>query len=417
MKDQFEQHLKTSLDSFEAKYDPAHWADMESRLNKTGAGKSFSGKTLGIAAGIIAVAGLVYYFSTTNSGNKQAENTITTAQNIVPNNHDTKVNSVQENLEKPATSNVISDNSKKEKVTAEKKNLEQKVISTEKSETSVVNNTREGKENNRAEVQQPPTPTSSSLNASFHSQHSVCLGTAAEFTVNNAKSSCTYRWDFGNGKTSGEQNPKHIYAKAGTYTVKLRLTSVKDKTFAEQKNTVVVNPVPNIDMNHSLSDENPSLVNFEAKDGSTLLTTGSKNWSWDFGDKQTSKEQNPSHSYIKKGSYDVVVTATNNYGCSSSARKLVTIENIFPLAPTGFSPNGDGINDLWMPASFLNGDYNFTLTIFDKSGKGIYTTADKNSPWNGANTKVGETFTWKAMVKDKNGKESSYSGVVIIAGE
>ena len=91
MKNQFEQHLKTSLENYEVKYNPAHWEDMQSRLNKTSAGKSSSaGKVLGIAAAVIATAGLVYFLSTNNMENIPSEKSITTAQNI-PTTNETKV--------------------------------------------------------------------------------------------------------------------------------------------------------------------------------------------------------------------------------------------------------------------------------------------------------------------------------------
>ena len=407
MKDNFEQHLKTSLDSFEAKYNPAHWADMESRLNKSGAGKSVStGKILGIAAGIISVAGLVYYFSTNDSGNKQTDNTITTAQNIPLNNNVEKDPSTTLKVTNNNEPEVIANNnSKEEKAISENKISKEKISSQEKTETITENKSDKQEQPQTSTIE--PNASNAGLNASFHSQNSVCLGTAAEFTADGVKTTCTYRWEFGDGKTSGEQSPKHTYAKAGTYTVKLRLTSTKDKTSDEQKNILVVNSVPNIDMNYNVSDENPSLVNFEAKDGNV------KEWNWDFGDKQSSGKQNPSHEY-KKGNYDVIVTATNTSGCSSSARKLVAIENEFPLAPTAFSPNNDGINETWMPGSFTNGDYNFSLTVFDRTGKEVFKTSDKNNAWRGDNAKTGDRFTWKAAVKDKNGKEANYQGVITI---
>ena len=415
MKNQFEQYLKQSLGNYEVKYNSAHWTDMESRLNKASVGKSLSaGKILGIAAGIITVAGLIYFFIANNSENKQQKNTTITAQKFSANNNDSKNNQINK-LNTETKSEVTSvNNSNKEKVNTNNKDTEKKIISTETSETQTSNNTKENRTDTKEQVQitktEPPLSPNSAFNAAFHlNQNSVCAGTTVEFNADNAKVPCTYHWEFGDGKTSGEQSPKHVYQKTGTYTVKLRLTSTTDKTSDEQKNTLIVNPSPNIEVNYSASNENPSLINFEAKDGSV------REWSWDFGDKQVSKEQSPSHAYSKKSNYDVIVTATNYSGCSSSSRKLVNIENLFPLAPTGFSPNNDGTNDSWIPASFANGDYNFTLTISDKSGREVYKTSDKNSPWDGANTKVGETFSWKAEVKDKNGKVSSYSGYIIIA--
>lgn len=407
MNNKFEQHLKQALDNYQANYNSAHWEDMNKRLDKLHAGKSSSlGKTIGIAAGVVATAGLIYFFSTNNSENKQPEKINTTAQNVTVNNNETKQNPVEQKVEvkneKPEVK--TNDNSKTEKAIAENKTAEQttKTADENKQVQTAATNTQ------NTQPEQEPLAAPSSLSATFHfNQPTVCAGTAVQFNADNTVP-CTYRWDFGDGKTSGEINPKHTYAKAGAYIVKLHLTSTKDKTSDEQKNTLTVNPVPNIDMNYSMPDDNnPSLVSFEAKDGSI------KEWNWDFGDKQSSTKQNPIHEY-KKGSYDVIVTATNTSGCNSTSRKLITIENEFPLAPTAFSPNGDGRNDTWMPASFANGDYNFTLTIIDKTETGIYKTSDKNHPWDGGNAKPGERFTWKASVKDKNGKETNYSGVITI---
>lgn len=36
------------------------------------------------------------------------------------------------------------------------------------------------------------------------------------------------------------------------------------------------------------------------------------NWSWDFGDDNTSEEQNPSHRYFSNGTYTIVLTVTDN---------------------------------------------------------------------------------------------------------
>src|SRR6266487_3870202 len=98
MKNQFEQHLKTSLENYKAEYDPAHWEDMQNRLNKTASGKSSSaGKVLGIAAALVAVAGLAYFISTNNSEITSAEKT--TSSNIVATPNGVKENNIQKEEE------------------------------------------------------------------------------------------------------------------------------------------------------------------------------------------------------------------------------------------------------------------------------------------------------------------------------
>lgn len=416
MKSQFEQHLKQSLENYEVKYNSAHWADMEKRLDKMSAGKpaSNAGKIIGIAAAGIAAVGLIYFLSTNHSEKTKVEQPAASSQVVSSAKTETQENQVRQN-ENSQTVNHNSEIASKENVTKEKTITIEKNNSSETKpaaeKTESTNNVTENKtENQKAQTQNPPQQVQiNSFNAAFNSPSSACSGTAVEFSA-LTKEQSVYHWDFGDGKTSGETNPKHIFQKAGTYTVKLKLTSVKNKTTDEQKNTLTVNPVPITEINSSVADDNnPSLIIFEAKDKTI------KDWSWNFGDGQNSKEQNPAHSYIKTGTYDVIATTTNNFGCSVSVRKTINIENLFPLAPNSFTPNGDGKNDEWMPISFVSGDYNFTLRIFDRNGQKVFETSDKNNAWDGANTKAGDVFIWKATVKEKNGKEANYSGTITVA--
>ena len=182
------------------------------------------------------------------------------------------------------------------------------------------------------------------------------------------------------------------------------------KTDIEQKNTVTVIAAPSVQLDYSGSDDNGLLVNFEA-DGDKVA-----DWKWDFGDKKTAATQNPAHTYARKGNYKVAVTAKNAAGCSSVVLKDVNLKNeINLLAPNAFSPDGNGVNDTWMPVALLNGDYIFTLTISNKAGNVVFKTTDKNNPWDGQNAKTGDTFRWVAVVKDKNGEDTNYQGLITIS--
>jgi len=409
-----EGHIKASLENYEAPYNSADWADMENRLNNSKAGKSSNlGKGLMIAASVIAVAGLIYYFSANNSENK------TTEKIIVAENTDLKNNSVQEIksdnpelvIHNPESDNIKSSvlsesaadkTSQKENASSNNKEEEKTGIA----ENTLVNTTATGNENTQAKKE--PSPTSASLSATFHlNQTSACAGTAVQFNADNTVP-CTYRWEFGDGKTSGEKTPAHIYKNAGTYSVKLKLTETKQKISDEKQITLVVNPIPSVEVDYSATEYNPSEINFEAR-GNNI-----SEYNWNFDDKQSSFEKNPVHNYTKKGNYQITLTAKNSFGCSASDKRMVNIENLFPLAPNSFSPNGDNLNDTWIPASFKNGDYIFTLTLFDKSGDVVFKTSDKDKTWDGGNAKTGDVFIWKATVKNKNGKETNYNGNIQI---
>ncbi|MBI4931369.1 MAG: PKD domain-containing protein [Bacteroidetes bacterium] len=406
----FEEHLKSSLDKYEAEFNPADWADMESRLNKLNAGKVSSsiGKTILIAASAIAAAGLIYYFSTTNSENNTTEKTI--VQNTVVAGNTTNENSVQKE-ETNSRNSETNNNSPKEKAIVQNPVSENQSTSSGKTETQTENNSSENKvnpeQNQPSEVNSQPS-TASVLTATFHTDmNKVCEGAPVQFTADNADANFAYKWFFGDGETSVEQNPQHVFKKAGTFSARLRVTSVLDKKSDEQKNTITVLAAPSVDMTYKASEENNLAVIFDAEAAKTT------DWKWDFGDRKIASEQNPSHTYAKYGTYKVAVTAKNSAGCAATLTKEVEVKNIINLfAPNSFSPDGDGLNDTWIPT--MSDDYSFVVTVYDKSNTIVFTTTDKNRPWDGVNTKTGDTYSWKAVVKDKNGEESTQRGFVII---
>ncbi len=57
--------------------------------------------------------------------------------------------------------------------------------------------------------------------ASFTIQNNGCVGPCEITFINQSINATSYHWDFGDGNTSTEVNPKHTYQNAGTYTVTL----------------------------------------------------------------------------------------------------------------------------------------------------------------------------------------------------
>jgi len=423
MKSLFNNHLKASLENHKVEYNPAHWADLESRLNAIDAAKSTSGagkKILLSSAAVIVVAGLTYFFINNQSETNKKDNTSAQLQTISLSDETTSLpvninaNTSQESANTPVEINLANHSSGK--IISENVKDETLVVAEKKEQPIVSNNIPENKINTSVQPEvaavQPPS-------ASFHcNKNMVCLGSQVQFTNDNNPVPCTYQWDFGDGEFSSDPNPVHIFKDPGAYNVKLRVVSKKDNKADEQaiKNILIVHPIPSIDISTSASAENYSVVNFEGRSEDAIT------WNWDFGNKKTSSEQSPSHSFNKKGNYQVVLTAKNKFGCSASYNKNVYIEHDYNLlAPSGFSPNGDGLNDTWIPASLVSGDYIFNLTIFDKAGNVAYITSDKMRPWDGRNAKtgyfakMGEMFLWKATVQEGNGKVSTYDGYIIIA--
>jgi len=159
---------------------------------------------------------------------------------------------------------------------------------------------------------------------------------AVQFTDASTGSINSWSWDFGDGQTSTQQNPSHMYTNAGTYTVALTVNGPGGSNMKTRNNYIVVNePAPVADFTGSpTSGVKPLTVQF------TDASTGSINsWSWNFGDGQTSTQQNPSHTYANAGTYTVALIVTGPGGSNTKTRSnYITVTEPAPVADFTGSP-------------------------------------------------------------------------------
>jgi PKD repeat protein len=142
------------------------------------------------------------------------------------------------------------------------------------------------------------------------------------FTDLSTQTPTSWFWDFGDGNTSTQQNPSHTYAANGTYTVCLTATNTCGSD--SSCSSVIVNCLA---PNAAFSDSTNNLtVSF-----TDLSTQAPTSWFWDFGDGNTSTQQDPSHTYAANGTYTVCLTATNTCGSDSSCSS-VTVSSTVGIA-------------------------------------------------------------------------------------
>jgi PKD repeat protein len=126
----------------------------------------------------------------------------------------------------------------------------------------------------------------------------------------------TWRWDFGDGGTSADQNPSHTYTRAGTYGVTLTVTNTFGKSTKTRAGYITTGMPPTADFTSlARAGSVPLAVKFtDASKG------GPTSWSWDFGDGGTSTSVSPTHTYTAAGVYTVTLTVRNAYGSDSEAK-------------------------------------------------------------------------------------------------
>ena len=131
-----------------------------------------------------------------------------------------------------------------------------------------------------------------------------------------------WSWNFGDGNTSTEQNPVHTYDSAGTYEVSLTVTDDADATNVKTASLTVAsdNDAPVAQFSHETNLLTVTL-NDTSSDSDGVITSRL----WDFGDGNSSTEQNPVHSYAASGSYAISLTVTDDDGATSSANASVVV--------------------------------------------------------------------------------------------
>ena len=134
----------------------------------------------------------------------------------------------------------------------------------------------------------------------------------------------SWSWDLGDGNTSTDQNPTHVYAAAGTYTVELTVTDDGGLTGTTSQDVTVTeaggNVAPTAAFTFAATD-----LSVDFTDASTDSDGTIASWSWDLGDGNTSTDQNPTHVYAAAGTYTVELTVTDDGGLTGTASQDVTV--------------------------------------------------------------------------------------------
>ncbi len=136
----------------------------------------------------------------------------------------------------------------------------------------------------------------------------VCVENAVQFTDLSIGNFDTWLWNFGDGGTSIEQNPKYEYQDTGVFTVSLFVTQHGCASVLVVPNYInVVPPLSKFEVERKC--ETPFLIKFKN------TSIGSDSLAWDFGVlnsiTDTSMSQNPQFLYSDTGKYTITLTVFN----------------------------------------------------------------------------------------------------------
>lgn len=247
-----------------------------------------------------------------------------------------------------------------------------------------------------------------------------CEPLAANFQVATSEQpdELSFDWNFGDGTSGkGTEIDHTFYGSNNTYDLKLTATSaITGCTDSIRKSKLVtVWPTPQarfvVDQQVFLS-ENPSVA-------ITNQTTGASNYRWDFGDGTGSIEKDPQHQYFVTGRREIVLEASNDYGCMDTAQINVSIALARIYAPNAFAPNA--INEIDREFKPYTKDVvpeGYHLKILSRWNDILFECRDEIAGWNGRTSKgdlaPSGTYIWILEYNDFLGKPHRQRGTVVL---
>jgi gliding motility-associated-like protein len=152
----------------------------------------------------------------------------------------------------------------------------------------------------------------------------VCENNPTQFTNLSSPTGLNFVWNFGDGQTSTEEAPLHLYSNDGTYSVQLIATSAYQCT---DSLTMQVSVLPVGDATFSVAPVCKGDTSLFINQTNIALYPVSS-FIWDFGDSTSSTASNPKKKYNSVGTYQVRLIANFANGCADTAFGFTSVNEI-----------------------------------------------------------------------------------------
>ncbi|MFD1552758.1 hypothetical protein DNU06_08670 [Putridiphycobacter roseus] len=438
--DKFEKTIKNAVEHYEVPYTEAAW---DSFSKKLGPEKGFISKwVIGISAvAVIASAG-VWYLSTTP-----------TPVNIT---QEVSANQTEKDLLYSETTTEIKENSNQEKNIQTKNPVAQPKVNAQnspntglvegqsknkKEETKAIQPTKLIHLNNFEKVITPAQNTLPVLKpleeknelalaaetktidySSFNLQvvsnrTSICLGEAVILTPSIPKIKAKYQWDMGDGTLLSTNLVEYTYKNPGTYRVTINLLDEKTEEllYKSEVKFIEILALPENAIQIEIEEDLIPTAYISLREDQM-----NNQVDWELTNLYKSSQSSFQYSFKEKGDYRLNCTITGSNGCQNTMTRHIEIANDYNLlAPNAFSPNGDLLNDYFIPKALLIDNKPFTMSIYNKAGSLLYQTNEATRPWDGLYTKdrtqaPSGIYIWVVEQTNEFGEEEIYRGHVTI---
>lgn len=247
----------------------------------------------------------------------------------------------------------------------------------------------------------------------------VCFGEDAllkpnVFTMDN--SNISYKWFKDNLFFSSVKDLGTNTFQVGIYD--LRFETGNDFCSAYKNIKLEIKPTPFVKFN-VLPAELTSIVEPEFH----FINQSEPNlqWRWDFDTNlgpRYSTAKDPIYTYKDTGTYNVTLTGTNEFGCSSQAKRTLVVKpDILIFIPNAFSPDGKNEEKNNVFGVSLDNYQTYSIEIFDRWGQKVYMSNDPAETWDGTSKDVKctpDVYFYFIKVSSFTRKDYSYRGTITL---
>lgn len=219
------------------------------------------------------------------------------------------------------------------------------------------------------------------VKAAFRTPPTGCAPYEAVFE-NESQGGADFLWEFGDGTTSTEQNPRHTYLQPGTYRVRMTANDPNTCNLVDATSfTITVYGNPTADFSAA---PQPPVVNTPIT-FTNLASSDAVQFKWLFGDGDslvTTSRGPVRHEYNLTGNYTACLIAYNEAGCPAQAcRTVSTLVEPAVDVPTAFTPLSGDVNSVVFVRGY--GIAKMRFAIFARWGEKVFESADKKQGWDG----------------------------------
>lgn len=230
-----------------------------------------------------------------------------------------------------------------------------------------------------------------------------------------AASPYLYNWNLGDNSSINIQNPNYSYEFPGTYTITLTIITTSgciDTSTYVYPDAVTVYSFPEagfIADPMEASIFNP-IISFSDTSSRAVFCA------MRISDGTYVEQCDYTHTFSDTGYYRVTQIVKNETNCIDSISLTVYIYPEYRLfIPDAFSPNGDGLNDIFKPSSIGIKEYNFE--IFNRWGEMIYKSSGPDDGWDGSfkgNRSPQGAYVYLLNVVDIKGMSHRFNGKIVL---